>query len=148
MGNAATSRTQLKSKKNQKKIDFDYINPNTIYITDPTQLNTKVSKSIKKRLMDIIHDGKLDFESIVVKNKYKKIVSQYIHNLSHVLNALDSNECECLKIIRTKLIELKMIDLIENEELYQAFDDMLYDLLNDLKEQAHIDYINILESIK
>ena len=144
------SKDSILISSNNDPSKYDYINPNTLYITDPTQLNTKISKLIKKRLIDIIHDGKLDFESIILKrkeSKSKKIVSQYILNLSNVLDALTTKESDCLKIIRKTLIDLKIINLIESEELYNAFDDMIYDLIYDIKTQVCYDYKEILESI-
>lgn len=91
--------------------------------------------------MDIIHDGKLNFESILAKNpkpKSNKMASQYIMNLRNVLDALVAQEVDCLNIIRTTLLELKIVELTDNEELYSAFDDMLYDLIYELKVQACI----------
>ena len=143
-GNAKT----IKSKQGKKSKDtillsskYDYIRPNTIYVSDSTQLTTKVGQLIRHRLMDVIHDGKLDFESILAKNpkqKSKKMASQYIINLRNVLDALVVQEADCLNIIRTTLIELKIVELTDNEELYSAFDDMLYDLIYELKTQACI----------
>lgn len=148
-GNAKT----IKSKQGKKSKDtillssnndpskYDYIRPNTLSISDSTQLTTKVGQLIRHRLMDVIHDGKLDFESILAKNpkqKSKKMASQYIMNLRNVLDALVAQEVDCLNIIRTTLIELKIVELTDNEELYSAFDDMLYDLIYELKAQACI----------
>lgn len=66
------------------------------------------------------------------------MASQYIMNLRNVLDALVAQEVDCLNIIRTTLIELKIVELTDNEELYSAFDDMLYDLIYELKAQACI----------
>lgn len=122
-----------------EKSKYNNIHRNTLSISDSTQLTTAVSQFIKHRLIDIIHDGELNFKSgIAQKQKSNKMASQYIINLRKVLDALVAHEVDCLNIIRTKLIELKVVELTDNKELYSAFDDMLYDLIHELKAHACI----------
>ena len=122
-----------------EKSKYNNIHRNTLSISDSTQLTTAVSQFIKHRLIDIIHDGELNFKSgIAQKQKSNKMASQYIINLRKVLDALVAHEVDCLNILRTKLIELKVVELTDNKELYSAFDDMLYDLIHELKAHACI----------
>ena len=122
-----------------EKSKYNNIHRNTLSISDSTQLTTAVSQFIKHRLIDIIHDGELNFKSgIAQKQKSNKMASQYIINLRNVLDALVAHEVDCLNILRTKLIELKVVELTDNKELYSAFDDMLYDLIHELKAHACI----------
>lgn len=122
-----------------EKSKYNNIHRNTLSISDSTQLTTAVSQFIKHRLIDIIHDGELNFKSgIAQKQKSNKMASQYIINLRNVLDALVAHEVDCLNILRTKLIELKVVELTDNTELYSAFDDMLYDLIHELKAHACI----------
>ena len=122
-----------------EKSKYNNIHRNTLSISDSTQLTTTVSQFIKHRLIDIIHDGELNFKSgIAQKQKSNKMASQYIINLRKVLDALVAHEVDCLNILRTKLIELKVVELTDNKELYSAFDDMLYDLIHELKAHACI----------
>ena len=126
-----------------EKSKYNNIHRNTLSISDSTQLTTAVSQFIKHRLIDIIHDGELNFKSgIAQKQKSNKMASQYIINLRNVLDALVAHEVDCLNILRTKLIELKVVELTDNTELYSAFDDMLYDLIHELKAHACIGQIN------
>lgn len=128
-----------KSKYNNIYRNTLSISDSTLSISDSTQLTTAVSQFIKHRLIDIIHDGELNFKSgIAQKQKSNKMASQYIINLRKVLDALVAHEVDCLNILRTKLIELKVVELTDNKELYSAFDDMLYDLIHELKAHACI----------